>query len=53
MYVLGRYILQGGVRLVQRWILARLRNCTFYSLAELNVAIAELVEQLNNKMLSA
>lgn len=40
---------EGGVRLVQRWILARLRNRTFYSLAELNVAIAELVEQLNNK----
>lgn len=40
---------ESAVRLAQRWILARLRNRTFYSLAELNAAIAELVEQLNSK----
>ncbi|MFT4180100.1 MAG: IS21 family transposase [Thermomonas sp.] len=38
-----------GVQLAQRWILARLRNRTFFSLDELNLAIAELTELLNNK----
>ncbi len=38
-----------GVQLVERWILAVLRNHTFFSLAELNTAIQELLEQLNNK----
>ncbi len=36
-----------GVQIAQRWILACLRNRTFFSLAELNVAIAELLEDLN------
>ncbi len=36
-----------GVLIAQRWILARLRNRTFFSLDELNNAIAELVEELN------
>jgi transposase len=36
-----------GVQVVQRWILARLRNRTFFSLAELNAAIAELLDDLN------
>ena len=36
-----------GVQVVQRWILARLRNQRFFSLAELNQAIRELVTQLN------
>jgi hypothetical protein len=35
--------------LVQRWILARLRNRRFFSLAELNRAIAELLVDLNNR----
>ena len=35
--------------LVQRWILARLRNRRFFSLAELNRAIAELLLVLNNR----
>jgi hypothetical protein len=34
---------------VQRWILARLRNRRFFSLAELNQAIRELVAQLNDR----
>lgn len=38
---------EGGVLIVQRWILAALRNRTFFSLAELNVAIRELVDRLN------
>lgn len=38
-----------GVQLVERWILARLRNRQFFSLAELNEAIWELLERLNTK----
>jgi transposase len=36
-----------AVQVVQRWILARLRHRTFFSLGELNAAIAELLEELN------
>jgi len=38
-----------GVCLVQRWILARLRKRMFFSLAELNAAIAELLIKPNDK----
>jgi transposase len=38
---------EAGVLLVQRWILACLRNRTFFSLDALNEAIAELLERLN------
>ena len=38
-----------GVQVVERWILARLRNRTFFSLGELNAAIRELVADLNNR----
>ena len=38
-----------GVQVVQRWILARLRNRRFFSLTELNQAIRELVDQLNDR----
>jgi transposase len=38
-----------GVQVVQRWILARLRNRRFFSLAELNQAIRELLGQLNER----
>src|SRR3954471_2284813 len=38
---------EAGVLVVERWILARLRNRRFFSLAELNAAIAELVADLN------
>ena len=38
-----------GVQVVQRWILARLRNRRFFSLGELNHAIRELVTDLNNR----
>ena len=36
-----------GVLIVERWILARLRNRRFFSLAELNAAIRELLVDLN------
>lgn len=38
-----------GVQLVQRWILAALRNRTFYSISELNEAIDGLQDRLNRK----
>lgn len=38
---------EAGVLLVERWILARLRNRQFFSLAELNAAIAALLHALN------
>lgn len=38
-----------GVQIVERWILARLRNRKFFSLDELNEAIAHLLEQLNEQ----
>jgi transposase len=38
-----------AVQVVERWILARLRNRTFFCLAEANAAIAELLEDLNNR----
>jgi transposase len=37
------------VLLVQRWVLAALRNRTFFSLTELNEAIRELVGRLNER----
>ena len=38
-----------GVQVVERWILARLRNRTFFNLADLNQAIRELLEELNTR----
>jgi transposase len=38
-----------GVLVVQRWIVARLRHRQFFSLDELNNAIAELVIELNQR----
>ena len=34
---------------MERWILARLRNRRFFSLGELNEAIAELLDELNRR----
>ena len=39
-----------GVQVVERWILARLRNRRFFSLAEANQAIHELLEALNGRV---
>jgi transposase len=36
-----------AVQVAQRWILARIRNETFFSLVSLNARIAELLEDLN------
>jgi transposase len=38
-----------GVQVVERWILARLRHQTFFSLAALNRAIATLLADLNQR----
>ena len=38
-----------GVQVVERWILARLRHHRFFSLAEANQAIRELLEELNGR----
>jgi len=40
-----------GVQVVERWILARLRNRIFFSLAELNRAILKLLEELNHRQM--
>lgn len=40
---------EGGVLIVERWIYFRLRKRIFTSLTELNVAIRELLEDLNNR----
>lgn len=40
-----------GVQNVERWILARLRHQKFFGLAELNKAIRELLEVLNNRQM--
>jgi len=40
-----------AVLIVQRWILARLRNQRFFALAELNLAIRALVEELNARLM--
>ena len=37
--------------ILERWALARLRNRVFHSLAEINVALRECVEQINNKVM--
>lgn len=42
---------ENGVRLAKRWILAKLRNRIFFSLSALNMAIYELLEELNNKLM--
>ena len=40
---------EAGVLVAQRWILARLRHETFFSLEALNERIAELLEELNHR----
>ena len=40
---------ENAVQVVQRWIIAALRKRKFFSLAEANQAIAELLVNLNNK----
>ena len=40
---------EAGVLVVERWILAALRKQTFFSIVELNQAILELVDKLNDR----
>jgi transposase len=40
---------EGAVRIATMWIIAALRDHTFFSLAELNQAIRELLEKFNNR----
>lgn len=40
---------EGAVLIAERWILARLRNRRFFSLAQLNAAIAALVQDMNGR----
>jgi len=40
---------EAGVQLVERWILARLRKMTFFSLTDLNHAIRDLLADLNER----
>ena len=40
---------ESAVQVVERWILARLRHQQFASVQEVNVAIAPLLERLNNR----
>jgi len=40
---------EGGVLLVERWIMAALRKRTFFSLSEANAAIKELLTKLNER----
>ncbi len=42
---------EAGVLVAERWISARLRHRVFYSLAELNAAIRELLEWLNGRVM--
>lgn len=42
---------EAAVLVAQRWILARLRNRVFHSLPELNAAIRECLEMLNNRVM--
>ncbi len=43
---------ENGVQNVERWVIAPLRNETFFSLGEMNRAVQKLVETLNNKVMA-
>ena len=40
---------ESGVQVVERWILARLRHWQFFSVAELDAAVAQLLPALNER----
>lgn len=42
-------MVEGSVLIVERWILARLRNERFFNLADLNIRIGQLLDDLNNR----
>jgi transposase len=41
---------ESGVQVATRWVIAKLRKRTFFSLAELNAAIRECADQINNRV---
>jgi hypothetical protein len=45
----GKAAVEAGVLVAERWVLAPLRNRRFFSLAELNEAIREKLEQVNSR----
>jgi transposase len=45
----GKAKVEAAVLIIERWLLGRLRHNRFYSLAELNAAIVELLRQLNDE----
>jgi len=42
---------EAAVLIIERWLLGRLRHRRFYSLAELNATIGEMLRQLNEERL--
>ena len=44
-------MVEQGVQAIQRWILAVLRDRTFFSVDELNDAISTLLDKYNNKVI--
>ena len=42
---------EAAVLILERWLLGRLRHRRFYSLAELNATIGEMLRQLNEEPL--
>ncbi|MCJ7622739.1 MAG: IS21 family transposase [Anaerolineaceae bacterium] len=44
---------ENGVQNVERWVIAPLRKNTFFSLHEINLAVKEQLEKLNNKVMKA
>ena len=46
---LGEAKAEVGVQIIERWILAKLRHHSFFSLAELNHCIRALLIEVNNK----
>lgn len=45
-------LVEVGVQIVERWLLAPLRHRTFFSVAELNQALGELLREVNEKLRS-
>jgi transposase len=43
---------ENGVQNVERWVIAPLRNQTFFSLGAMNQAVRKLVEELNHKVMA-
>ena len=39
-----------GVQVATRWVIAKLRKRTFFSLAELNAAIRDCIDEINNRV---